>query len=33
VLAATGFWPHDIPFDTRDLVTVLRVLNEANKKR
>ena len=33
VLAATGYWPHEIPFDTRDLVTVLRVLNEANKKR
>jgi hypothetical protein len=33
VLVAVGWWPSDIAFDSRDLATVIKVLNEANKKR
>jgi hypothetical protein len=33
VLVAVGWWPSDIEFDSRDLATVIKVLNEANKKR
>jgi hypothetical protein len=32
VLAATGWWPPDVPFDSRDLVTVVYVLNKAARK-
>jgi hypothetical protein len=31
-LVATGFWPVDVPFDTRDLSTVVYVLNKVNKR-
>jgi hypothetical protein len=32
-LVAVGWWPSDIVFDARDMATVIKVLNEANKKR
>jgi hypothetical protein len=32
VLVVTGFWPHDIPFDSQDLATVIDVLKEQAKE-
>jgi len=32
-LVAVGWWPSDIVFDARDIATVIKVLNDANKKR
>ena len=28
LLARTGYWPPDVPFEPRDLFTVLEVLSE-----
>jgi hypothetical protein len=31
VLVATGWWPPTVEFDQQDLLTVVHVLNEANR--
>jgi len=31
VLVETGFWPPDVTFTTKDLSTVLEVINESRK--
>jgi hypothetical protein len=33
MLVAVGWWPPDIPFDTQDMVTVAKVIEESNKRR
>jgi hypothetical protein len=32
LLVSVGWWPPQIEFDTRDLQTVISVLNEQNKE-
>jgi hypothetical protein len=33
VLAATGYWPPQIPFEESDLATVVKILKEQNKQK
>jgi hypothetical protein len=33
VLVSTGYWPPQIPFEGRDLATVVTILNEQARKQ
>jgi hypothetical protein len=33
LLVTVGWWPHEIDFDHDDLATVVKIINDRNKRR